>query len=316
MRKAFVQALRELARADERILLLTADLGFAALEPFAEEFRGRFFNVGIAEQNMVGMATGLAEAGFIPFVYSIATFAALRPFEFIRNGPVAHHLPVRVVGIGGGVEYGHNGISHYALEDFGVMRTQPHLTVLAPCDHAQAATMIRATWDLPGPIYYRLSKDDLTTVPGLEGRFDPSGVQTLTEGDDLLLVATGTAAVAAAAAAEKLRAEGCSCGLTLVPRLNPAPADALVAQLRPHKVVITIETHYINGGLGSLVSETVAEHGLGCRVVRCGVRKTPAGVSGSQRYMERLCGVDGESVVAAARQALQEQERRLITANV
>src|ERR687884_1315702 len=105
MRKAFVQALVELAAQDSRILLLTGDLGYMALEPFAERFPGRFFNVGVAEQNLVGLATGLAEAGFVPFLYSIAPFASLRPYEFLRNGPVLHRLPVRVVGVGGGFDY-------------------------------------------------------------------------------------------------------------------------------------------------------------------------------------------------------------------
>src|SRR5260221_12255238 len=112
MRAAFASTVTELAARDPRILLLTADLGYMALEPFAHKFPDRFFNVGVAEQNMVGLATGLAEAGFVPFVYSIVTFATLRPYEFIRNGPIQHRLPVRIVGVGGGVEDGTNGLSH------------------------------------------------------------------------------------------------------------------------------------------------------------------------------------------------------------
>ena len=160
MRTTFIQSLTELAHRDPRIVLLTGDLGFNVLEPFKQAHPTRFFNVGVAEQNMVGIATGLAEAGFIPFVYSITTFAVLRPFEFIRNGPVAHGLPVRIVGIGCGVEYGHNGITHYALEDIGVLRTMSQLTLLTPCDSPQASAALHATWDLPGPVYYRLSKDE------------------------------------------------------------------------------------------------------------------------------------------------------------
>src|SRR4051812_22287055 len=119
MRAAFLRTLTELAARDERIVLLTGDLGFAAIEPFKDTFPERFFNVGVAEQNMIGIATGLAEAGFLPFAYSIATFAVLRPFEFIRNGPIMHDLPVRIVGVGGGFEYGHAGPTHHALEDVG-----------------------------------------------------------------------------------------------------------------------------------------------------------------------------------------------------
>ena len=165
MRQAFCRTLVDMASRDRRIVLLTGDLGFTVLEPFAERFPDRFFNVGVAEQNMMGIATGLAEAGFIPFVYSIATFAALRPYEFIRNGPVLQRLPVRIVGVGGGFEYGHAGSSHYGLEDIDVLRLQPGLTVVAPADYQQATNALWATRDLPGPAYFRLSKDDQTTIP-------------------------------------------------------------------------------------------------------------------------------------------------------
>src|SRR5215207_10205432 len=106
MRPQFAQGILELADRDDRVVLLTGDLGYTVLEPFAERFPDRFYNVGVAEQNMVGLATGLAEAGFVPFCYSIATFGTLRPYEFIRNGPLAHDLPVRIVGVGGGFDYG------------------------------------------------------------------------------------------------------------------------------------------------------------------------------------------------------------------
>src|SRR5206468_2385099 len=139
MRRSFVDTLIELAECDPRVVLLTGDLGFMVVEPFVERFPDRFFNMGVAEQNMVGVATGLAEAGFIPYVYSIVTFATLRPYEFIRNGPVLHQLPVRIVGVGGGYGYGPAGPTHHGVEDIGVMRMQPGLAVIAPADNRQAA---------------------------------------------------------------------------------------------------------------------------------------------------------------------------------
>src|ERR1700738_2244053 len=170
-------------------------------EPFASLFPERFFNMGVAEQNMVGVATGLADAGFVPFVYSIATFATLRPYEFIRNGPIFQRLPVRIVGMGGGFDYGPAGPSHHALEDIGVLRVQPGITILAPADSSQATTILQKTWDLPGPVYYRLCKN-ASTVPGLEGRFELGRVQVVREGDDLLLVTMGSIATEACAAAD------------------------------------------------------------------------------------------------------------------
>ena len=143
MRKAFIDSLCELARVDERVLLLTGDLGFMVMESFRKNFPKQFINMGVAEQNMIGVATGLAEAGFLPYCYSIATFASLRGFEFIRNGPVLHRLPVRIVGMGMGFEYGHAGPTHYAVEDIGALRTLPGLTIVIPADSAQAASTRR-----------------------------------------------------------------------------------------------------------------------------------------------------------------------------
>jgi transketolase len=309
MRQAFARTLVELAAADPRILLLTGDLGYMALEPFSERFPDRFFNAGVAEQNMVGVATGLAEAGFVPFVYSIVTFASLRPYEFIRNGPVLHQLPVRIVGVGGGFEYGPQGATHHGLEDLGVMRIQPGMTVIAATDHVQYAAALRATWDLPGPVYYRIGKDDRTVVPGLDGRFRLGRAELLRPGRDVCLVATGSVAIEAEAAATALAERGVDCGLLIVACLQPAPADDIAEVLAGTRVALTVEAHYAAGGLGSLVAEVVAERGLGCRVRRCAVRRTPDGVSGSQRFMHELHGLSREALAATALEALGHRAR-------
>lgn len=306
MRAAFAKTLAELAARDSRILLLTGDLGYMALEVFAEKFPDRFFNVGVAEQNMIGLATGLAEAGFIPFVYSIVPFAVLRPYEFIRNGPIQHRLPVRIVGIGGGMEYGDNGLSHYGLEDVAVMRTQPGITVIAPADHQQTRSAMLASWNLPGPIYYRLGKDDKTLVPGLEGRFEMNKVQRIGDGSDLLLIALGNAASEASAAVQLLAARGVGCSLVVVACVNPAPSDELAGLLTKFPVALTVEAHYCTGGLGSLVAEVIAEQKLRCQLVRCGVHSMPDGVTGSQRYLHQLHGFSPEKLVETALEILRK----------
>lgn len=288
MRAALTNTLVELAERDPRILLLTADLGFMALEPFSDKFPDRFFNVGVAEQNMVGLATGLAEAGFLPFVYSIVTFATLRTYEFIRNGPILHQFPVRIAGIGGGFEYGSAGPTHHGLEDIGVMRVQPGLTVIAPADARQTRSALLATWDLPGPIYYRLGKDDKTVVPGLDGQFELGRAQVIREGRDLLIVSMGAISAEAVQAAQLLAARGIQATVVVVASVNPAPVDDLAVLLAQFPVAMTVEAHYINGGVGSLVSEIVAEQGINCRVVRSGVRTTPNGLSGSQNALHQM----------------------------
>jgi transketolase len=303
MRRAFAEALADLAEHDPRILLLTGDLGYKALDPFFEKFPKRFLNVGVAEQNMVGMATGLAEGGFVPFVYSIATFASMRAYEFVRNGPILHQLPVRIVGVGGGFEYGHAGASHYGLEDIGVMRLQPGLTVVAPADYRQARTALEKSWNLPGPIYYRLGKNDHAVVPGLEGRFEMGGAALVRDGTDILMVTTGSIAVETVAAAETLASEGLHCAVLVAASLNPAPLGELAERLKKFRLAMTVEAHYVAGGLGSCVAEIIAEQQLGCRLVRCGVRKTPEARTGKLDDLNHRHGLSREALVETALEA-------------
>lgn len=304
MRKTFIRTLVDLAEVDERILLLTGDLGYTVIEPFADRFPRRFFNVGVAEQNLIGLATGLAESGFLPFVYSISTFVSLRAYEFIRNGPLAHGLPVRIIGVGGGFEYGHAGFTHYGVDDIGVLRVQPALTIVAPADHAQAASALRATWQHGGPIYYRLGKDDITTVPGLNGRFERGRAQRLKDGTELLVIAMGAIARQAEEAVSLLADRGIAAGFVIVDTVNPPPVEQLRQALAEVPVALTVEAHYLVGGLGSLVSEIVAGDALPCRVVRCGVSTMPLGRVGSEAYMAGRYGLSTQGIVESALRAL------------
>lgn len=306
MRGAILRTLIELADNDPRVVLLTGDLGFLVVEAFADRFPDRFWNVGVAEQNMVGIATGMAEAGFLPFTYSIATFAALRPYEFVRNGAVHQQLPVRVLGVGGGFEYGSAGPTHHGLEDVAVMRALPGLAVVAPADHEQAAAALSATWDLPGPVYFRLGKDDRSVVPGLGGRFALGRAQTVRAGSSgVALVALGPVTREAVAAAEVLGERGLDCSVTVVASVSPPPVEDLLEALAGARTVVTVEAHSVVGGLGSLVSEVVAEHGLGCRVVRCGVRSAPDGVGGSEAFLNARHGLDRAGIARAVEAAAE-----------
>jgi transketolase len=309
MRAAFVRTLVELAAQEPRLLLLTGDLGYTALEPFAERYPARFFNVGVAEQNLVGLATGLAEGGFVPFVYSIATFLSLRAYEFIRNGPVLHRLPVRLVGLGAGLEYGPQGITHHGIDDLGVLRLQPGLMVISPADHRQTVTALRATWEQPGPIYYRLGKDDVETIPGLDGRFALGEAQVVREGDDLLFLTMGSVSSEVVAAADVLATRGVRCTVAVVACLNPTPSADLTRLLGRYPVALTVEAHYAVGGLGSVVCELVAAAGLSCRVVRCGLDGPAGGYVGSQRFLWHAHGLSREALVDRALEALVLAQR-------
>jgi transketolase len=308
MRSAFAQTLLDLAEADERIVLLTGDLGFAVLEPFAERFPDRFWNVGVAEQNMVGVATGLAEAGYTPYVYSIATFASMRGYEFVRNGPILHELPVRVVGIGGGMDYGHNGVTHYALEDAGIMRVQPGIAVVAPADPEQTRAALPSIQQLPGPVYLRLGKES-QPVPGLDGRFALGRAERIGEGSDVVLVALGGMAATAVEAAALLADDGVDASVLVVSSLNPAPTEDLVEALADVPLALSAEAHYVNGALGSLVAEAIAEHALPCRLVRAGLRAMPIGATGSRPHLYERHGLAPAQLAASALRALNDGSR-------
>ncbi|MBI2010134.1 MAG: 1-deoxy-D-xylulose-5-phosphate synthase [Candidatus Chisholmbacteria bacterium] len=285
MRGAFVEELTRLAAYDKRVVVLTGDLGYTVLEKFHDLFPSRFYNVGVAEQNMVGVATGLAEAGYIPFVYSIATFASLRAYEFIRNGPVWHHLPVRIVGTGGGFEYGKEGLSHYALEDIGMMRMQPHLMVLSPADWQQAQTMLWKTWHLPQPIYYRVSKYETEPVPNLNGEFEVGRLQLIREGEKVLVLAMGDLARQAWYGAMKLKRENIAAGVGVVASVSPPPTKQLRELVKQFRLIVTLEAHYTTGGIGSLVAETIAETPARCRLIRLGLTRLPRIAIGNEEYM-------------------------------
>jgi transketolase len=303
VRKEFAAELLELARDDPRVVLLTGDLGFAVLEPFADTLPDRFFNVGVAEQNMMGIAAGLAESGYVPFAYSIATFASMRGYEFLRNGALLHELPVRVVGMGGGLDYGHNGVTHYALEDVALMRAQPSMTVIAPADAQQAQAAVRATRDWPTPIYFRLCKTG-EAVPGLDGRFEPGRLDVIGEGADVALIALGDMAGTAVQTARLLEQEGTAATVAVVSCLNPTPTEDLQHLLSRHALAVSIESHYVNGGLGSTVAEVIADAGLGCRLLRRAVSEMPRGTTAGPAYLYDKLGLSPPKLAGAVQQAL------------
>jgi transketolase len=299
MRNAFAAWFSAHAEEDERLRLLTGDLGFTVFDEFAERYPDRFLNVGVAEQNMIGVATGLAEAGFVPFVYSIATFASMRGYEFIRNGPLLHELPVRVVGVGAGFDYGHNGVTHFALEDVAIMRAQPGMTVVAPADRAQTTSALDAIREVPGPVYMRLGKGG-GEVPGLNGRFELGRSETIRHGDDIALVALGSMASETLDAAELLAESGLSASVTVVSSFTAGEDEELLRVLSESQVAVAVEAAYVRGGLGSQLAEEIAERGLDCRLVRCGVKRMPHGVSGSQSFLNDTAGISARRVADAA----------------
>jgi transketolase len=296
MRNALVETLCELAAADDRIMLLTADLGWGALEPFATRFPDRFLNVGVAEQNMMGVATGLALEGYVPFAYSIATFATMRCYEQFRDGPVLHRLPVRLLGMGGGFAYGHAGPTHHALEDLCITRALPGVTVVAPGDATQARTAVRATLDIPGPVYLRVDKNVQPDVPGLSGRFALDRPELVRSGRDVLILATGSVTIEAARAGEALASRGVSVAVAVLAHVGFTAGPLLSQLLAGYPTVVTVEEGSVTGGLGALAAEAIARDHLNCRLHVQGFRGPLDGPSGGVDYLRRRHGLDADSL--------------------
>jgi len=304
MRGAFIETLLAQAAGDDRIFLVTGDLGWRVLEPFAEKYPDRFLNVGVAEQNMIGVATGLAQAGFVPFAYSIASFIATRPYEQVRMGQVLHRLPVRIVGIGGGFAYGHAGPTHYAIEDLAIHRVQPGMTVIAPADPAQTRGVMEAIRGLEGPCYLRIGKGGNPEVPGLNGRFAFGRPEIVIDGPEVLLLATGAIAANAAAAAKSLQAAGVGAACAVMAHLPFAPTPELADLLGRYRRVLTVEEGVATGGLASLAAECASAAGRSTMVAAAGIREGLGAGSGSPDWMTRRSGLDAPGLAEAVRRLL------------
>lgn len=296
MRNEFIKKLHQLAKKDERIVLLVGDLGYSVIEDFARDFPDRFYNVGIAEQNMIGIATGLANCGFIPFCYSTAPFSLLRPYEFIKNGPVLHDLKVRIVGAGGGLNMD-MGYTHYCLEDVAITRVFPNLKSYFPMNNENATSMLEATYDINSPIYYRVGKNAKSATDGIISSFSTNGIETINEKSD-----NKTAVITLSSIADqgqKALNESPSFNLYAITQINPSPIEKLCEIISKHDKIITVESHYKNGGIGSIVSEVIADFGLKCKLIRLSVDREIDGIIGDQAFMENKYGVDCESIIKA-----------------
>lgn len=303
MRNAFVEALVAAAEADPRIWLLTGDLGYSVLEPFAERFPDRFLNVGVAEQNMVGVAAGLAMAGKVVFTYSIANFPTLRCLEQLRNDVGYHDLPVIAVAVGGGLAYGSLGYSHHAVEDLAILRSLPNFAVVAPGDPHETRAAVQALVARGGPGYLRLGKGGEAAVHDAVPRIAPGQALTVREGGDLSLVSTGTTLPLALRAAEALAERGIEAEVLSLPFVAPLSPEAVASLGRRTGRLVSVEEHG-PGGLGGALAEALCAAGSPVRLVPVTLQGGVCAVAGSPDYLRERQGLTVERIVEAARQAL------------
>jgi transketolase len=290
VRTSFIETLCELAAEDERIWLVAGDLGFSVLERFAERFPDRFVNAGVAEQNMTGLAAGLALSGSVVFTYSIANFPTLRCLEQIRNDVCYHRANVKVVAVGGGFTYGAQGYTHQGIEDLAILMCLPEMTVIAPGDPVEARLAARAVVEREGPCYIRLGRAGEPVVHTSEPPFEIGRAIRVRDGDDAALISTGGMLKRAADAHDVLLARGVAARVLSMHTLKPLDEQAVLQAAHETRAVVTLEEHNCHGGLGSAVADVLAQAGACVPFAKVAMPDRVWHVAGSQAYFQAMAG--------------------------
>jgi transketolase len=301
MRDRFIKTFTELAADDPNLMLLTGDLGFGVLDDFAKRFPRQYLNVGVAEQNLTGVAAGLALSGKHVFTYSIANFPILRCLEQVRNDVCYHELPVTVVEIGGGLSYGPLGFSHHATEDLAITRALPNMTVVAPGDDDEAEQATIALAALDSPAFLRLDRAAPRAAETLERTFELGQLSVVqdVQGADVLLLSTGAMLSNVVAAAADLSTRGIRSTVVSCHTVKPfddVTLAALVAHCR--RLIVTVEEHSVLGGLGAVVAETVTNplSFTPTPVLRIGLPDVLPSAVGSQQYLRGEFGLSSDAI--------------------
>ena len=262
MRAVFNKELLEIAKNDKRIHMVLADIGYGEIEPFRDTFPERYYNVGVAEQNMTGVACGIAMEGNIAVTYSIANFPTLRCLEQIRNDVCYHNANVKIVIIGGGVSYGALGMSHHSTEDLAIMRALPNIVVEVPCDNWEAIAATHAMIEHNGPFYYRCGYKGEKDIHSGPIEFKIGKANTVREGSDITLMFCGPIGTEVVSAADELAKEGITCRIVSMHTIKPIDKDAILDAVKNTGGIVTVEEHNIIGGLGAAVAEVLADEGV------------------------------------------------------
>lgn len=288
MRNTFVRVLTELAESDESVFLLTPDMGYSVLEGFAEKFPDRFLNTGIAEQNTVGVAAGLALSGYVVYVYSIIPFVTMRCYEQVRLDLAYNKARVRLVGIGAGLTYGSLGPSHHAYEDIALMRAVPGMKVCCPGDPVEVEELLRQCHRMEGPAYFRLGKNGEPRIHRDGGKVRFGEAAQVLEGRDVALLTTSNMLEQGRDWAEQWRADGVDAALYSMHTMKPFD-EATVAGLAREMPILTLEEHSAVGGLGSCAAEVVAR--CGGKLQSISLRDEFSHFVGGHRYQRERAGL-------------------------
>nr|WP_198005255.1 transketolase family protein [Methanothermococcus okinawensis] len=295
MRNAYGETLVELGRKYPNLVVLDADLsGSTKTGMFAKEYPNRFFNAGIAEQNMMGVAGGLARTGKIVFASTFAMFASGRAWEQIRNTISYAGLNVKIVATHSGITVGEDGATHQMTEDIAIMRAIPNMKVIAPSDYYETKNVIRWCAEYNGPVYVRMPRGNTKTIFSSEedAKFEFGKARLLKEGNDLTIIATGELVPEAIKASKILKENGINAEVISMPTIKPIDEDAIK---NSNDFIVSLEDHNIIGGLGGAISEVIATYGLNKKLLRIGINDE-FGISGKAEELLKYYKLDGENV--------------------
>lgn len=302
-REAYGNALAKIGKENSNIIVLDADLSKSTkTDTFKKECPERFFNVGIAEQNLISVGAGLAAAGKIPFVSSFAMFATGRAFEQIRNAVCYPKLNVKVCATHAGITVGEDGATHQSLEDISCMRVLPNMTVIVPADEKETESVIRWAADYNGPVYVRLGRAGVEDVTADGYTFTPGKSNQLKDGSDVTIIACGALVGPAVEAAKKLEADHISARVINMASIKPIDTEAIIKAAQETGAIVTAEEHNILGGLGSAVSEVVVAH-KPVPIEFVGVKDT-FGESGTPKELMEKYGLTAEDIVEAVKKVV------------
>ena len=297
MRDSFLAALTSLAEKDKDVVLLTGDLGYGVFEEFESRFPGQYFNVGVAEQNMTGVASGLSLEGKRVVTYSIGNFPTLRCLEQIRNDACYHDANITIVASGGGFSYGSLGMSHHATEDLAILRALPNISVVAPCTANEAGEAIKAMIQKGGVAYLRLDKTNAEESP-IESPFIIGKARRYKEGNDITLVAIGGILNDVNIASVELKKLGINARVVGMHTIKPIDKDEIIDAATNTGGIVTVEEHNIDGGLGSAVSEICMDYGvIPKKFLRIGLNNEYSSIVGSQQYLRSRYQIDSIAII-------------------
>lgn len=307
MRDTFVRTLVQLAKEDKNIELITGDLGFGVLKPYWEQCPDQFTNAGIAEQNMTGIAAGMALQGKTVFTYSIGNFPTLRCLEQIRNDCAYHNANVKVVCVGGGFVYGSLGMSHHATEDLAILRALPDVVVLAPADLVEAEECTKALVKYKGTAYLRLGRGGEKQIHSKIENFQIGKAVKVQDGCEVAIFSTGAIFEEVTTCAEMLNERGITPTIYTFPTVKPIDKETIEKVAKEVPLIVTCEEHNVIGGFGSAVAEVMAEiKDKKAVLMRVGLNDEYSIRVGNQNYLRSQYGIDAKNIVAKIVNALTE----------